>query len=138
VIRNPRVYAGPLMVSVAFLLQAFANTNPVFAVCLLVLAAFAMLMALWPRLILTPDGVTVVNVRVHKLTWDEIDGVDVRTGRGTVNLVFRTGAGELRALAMRGSSWGGYFNARESVERVAAEIEEEQRRWTVQVRPATA
>jgi hypothetical protein len=126
------------MVSMACLLQALVSTNPILAVFFLVLGSLALLKALWPRLILAPDGVTVVNVRTHNLRWDEVDGVDVRTGRGTVNLIFRTGNGELRALAMQGSSWGGWFNARQSVERLAAEIGEEQRRGTGQARPAPA
>jgi hypothetical protein len=138
VIRNERTYPITLMVGAVFLLQGFLNSSPKLTVFFLVAGPLALLLALWPRVIVTDGGVTVVNARAHELAWDEIDGVEARSGAGSVNLVFRTGGRDLRAFAMRGSSWGGYFSSRESVERIAAKIDDERRRRTGQVRATPA
>jgi hypothetical protein len=137
VIRNSRTYLVPVMVGGVFLLQGLVNSSPNLTVFFLVAGPLVLLLGLWPRLIVSPDGVTVVNARAHKLPWDEIDSVDARVHGRSVNLVFRTGGEDLRAFAMRGSTKG-YLNSREIVERVAAEIDEERRRRTTQVAAATA
>jgi hypothetical protein len=56
-------------------------------VLVLVFGAFALLPALWPRLILTADDVTVINARARTVTWDEIDRMKARSRPVTVNLV---------------------------------------------------
>jgi hypothetical protein len=131
------MYPLTLAIGVVFLLQGLLNSSPSLTVFFLAFGAFAVLLALWPRLIVTADGVTVINARARTLRWDEIDGVEVRSRRGAVNLVFQAGGGELRALAMRGSS-GGILDSRETVERIAAQISDERRRRTGAVQPADA
>jgi hypothetical protein len=137
VIRNTRTYLVPVMVGAVFLLQGLLNSSPNLTVFFLVAGPLVLLLGLWPRLIVSPDGVTVVNARAHTLPWDEIDSVEARVRGGSVNLVFQTGGEELRAFAMRGAAKG-YLSSREIVERVAAEIDEERRRRTGHVAPATA
>jgi hypothetical protein len=135
VIRNNRMYPVTLMVGVVCLLQGLLNSSPNLTVFFLVFGTFAVILSLWPRVIVTADGVTVINVRARTLAWDEIDAVEARTRRGTVNLVFRAGGEDIRAFAMRGSAWG-YLNSEETVERVAAQISDERRRRTGQVETA--
>jgi hypothetical protein len=132
VIRNNRMYPVTLAVGVVCLLQGLLNTSPNLTVFFLVFGAFAVILSLWPRLIVTADGVTVVNVRPRTLAWDEIDAVEARSHRGTVNLVLRTDGADIRAFALRGSAWG-YLNSKDMVERVAAQLTEERRRRTGQV-----
>ncbi len=130
-IRNNRMYPLTLAIGVVFLLQGLLNSSPNLTVFFFVFGTFAVLLALWPRLIVTADGVTVINARPRTLTWEEIDGVEARSRRGTVNLVFHTAGGDVRAVAMRGAS-AGLLNSRETVERIAAQIDEERRRRTGQ------
>jgi hypothetical protein len=72
---------------------------------------------------------------------DEVVGVpNVLVQQRQVGVVFllqRAGGGELRACAMRRSAWG-YLDSRETVARVAAQINEELRRSTGQDLTATA
>jgi len=118
-----------LAVGVICLPQGLLNSSinssltPVF----FVLGAFGIFVALWPRLILSGDDVTVINLRPRTLRWGEIRGAEARSRWGTVNLVIQTGGGELRALAMRGSATG-LADSRPQVEAVAADINEQVRR----------
>jgi hypothetical protein len=136
VIRNNRMYPVTLAIGVVFLLQGLLNANPKLTAFFLVFGTFAVILSLWPRLIVTADGVTVVNARARTLAWGDIDAVEARSRRGTVNLVFRTDGEDIRAFAMRGSAWG-YLNSQEAVERVAAQLSDERRRRTGQVEAAS-
>jgi hypothetical protein len=112
-----------------FLLLGLINPDPTLGVFQLVLGASGLVLALWPRLVLTADGVTIVNLRARKLRWEEIDAVGVRQAWYGVNLVFKTGGGEARAFAMRGAAKG-MLGSRELLDRLAAELDEERRRRT--------
>jgi hypothetical protein len=128
--------AVTLAVGVVCLLQGLVNSSPNLTVFFLFFGTFAVILSLWPRLIVTADGVTVINARARTLAWDEIDAVEARSRHGTMNLVFRTDGDEIRAFALRGSAWG-YLNSKETVERVAAEMNDERHRRTGQVETAS-
>lgn len=110
-----------LAIGCVFLLQGLLNTSPNLTVFFLVFGTFAVGWAFWPRVILSDDGVTVINLRSRKLAWGEITGAEAKSRWGTVNLVLHTVHGDVRALGMRGAA-SGITDSTELVEDVAAQV----------------
>jgi len=117
-------------VGVFFLLQALLGVNPQLRPVQLVLGPFAIVYGLWPRLILSAQGVTVVNLRPHTIAWEDITAVEVSRSRwNMISLVLHPSADErpVRSFAIRGSA-SGLLSSHDLVTGLAAQIEDERRR----------
>jgi len=121
-------------------LQGLLNTSPDLRPLQLVLGPLAIVYALWPRLILSAQGVTVVNLRPHTIAWEDITTVEASPSRWKmITLVLHTSAGErpVRSFAIRGSA-SGLLNSHDLVTGLATQIEDERRRRIGVAAPAPA
>ena len=119
-----------MAVGVAFLLQGLLNTSPHLRTFQLVLGPLAIAYGLWPRLILSAQGVTVVNLRPHTIAWEDITAVEVRRSRGNmISLVLHPSDDErpVRSFAISGAARGP-LSSRDLVTGLATRIEDERRR----------
>jgi hypothetical protein len=66
--------------------------------------------SLWPRVIVEADGVTVINVRRHRIRWQDITAVEWRNRLGERGLSFELPDGRRRSAwavgtGQVGSDW---------------------------------
>jgi hypothetical protein len=131
VIRNNRQWPLVAAIGAVFLVQGILNTGSGLRVFFLVVGVLALAHAVWTRLVVTPDGLVVVNLLPHRLAWSDITSVDAPSRWGTSTLVLGTSAGgrPVRSWAVRGAS-SGVLSSREWVEASAQELAAEWRRKT--------
>lgn len=128
--RNNRFWPLALAIGAMFVLQGLLNTSPSLRPLHLVLGPLAIFYGLWPRLILSVAGVTVVNVLPHTIAWKDLTSAEAVTSRlRMIALVLHSSADEkpLRSFAIRGSA-SGMLNSHELVTGLASKIEDERRR----------
>jgi hypothetical protein len=69
--------------------------------------AFVVLVALRPKLVTTPDGLVVTNLRRHRISWLQIEDIGVRVVRREETLVLVTGQTSVRTFAVTVGPAGG-------------------------------